>query len=57
MAVDINSINGKKINDPTNSTNVKRVQQLLSQQVDIGECIGPFINIRKKVHQLFKNLK
>jgi len=48
MAIDINLINGKKIDDPTNSANVKRVQQLLSLQADIGECFGPFINIRKK---------
>ena len=48
MAIDINLINGKKIDDPTNSANVKKVQQLLSLQADIGECFGPFINIRKK---------
>lgn len=52
MAVDINLINVKKIDDPTNSNNVKRVQQLLSQQADIGECFGPFINIRKKGTQI-----
>lgn len=48
MAVDINLINGKRIDDPTNASNVRRVQQLLSQEQDIGECFGPFINIRKK---------
>ncbi len=54
MAIDINLINGKKIDDPTNSTNVKRAQQLLSLQADIGECFGPFINIRKKGTQIIQ---
>lgn len=48
MAIDINLINSKRIDDSSNASNVRRVQQLLSQEQDIGECFGPFINIRKK---------
>ncbi|MBL1261267.1 MAG: hypothetical protein COB33_012120 [Thiotrichaceae bacterium] len=47
MAIDINLINGKRIDDPSNESNVRRVQRLFSQEQDIGECFGPFINIRK----------
>lgn len=47
MALDINQINGKRIDDPSNSQSVRRVQQLLTKEPNIGECFGPFINIRK----------
>ena len=47
MAVDINLIDGKKINDPSNSNNVRRFQQAISQRPETGECFGPYINIRK----------
>lgn len=48
MAVDINMINNKRIDDPSNANDVRRFQQKISQHPDVAECFGPFINIRKK---------
>ncbi len=48
MAIDINLIDGKKIDDPANFSNVQKFQLAASQHKDIGECFGPFINIRKR---------
>ena len=54
MAVDINSINDKRIDDPGNFTAVRRFQQFISQHQDVSECFGPFINIRKKSGQVIQ---
>lgn len=48
MAVDINMINDKRIDDPSNANDVRRFQQKISLHPDVAECFGPFINIRKK---------
>jgi len=48
MAIDINLINNKKVDDPANSADVRKFQLMASQHKDIGECFGPFINIRKR---------
>jgi len=48
MAIDVNRINNKKINDPSNMHNVKSFQEIISKQPDVAEYFGPFINIRKK---------
>lgn len=56
MAVDINLINNKRIDDPSNAVNVQKFQQTVSQHPDVAECFGPFINIRKrgsKVTQMY----
>ena len=54
MAVDINKINGKRIDDPSNSQAVRRVQQLLTKEENIGECFGPFLNIRKNGKEIIQ---
>lgn len=46
MAVDINLITKKRIDDPGNLTDVRKFQQVISQHPDVAECYGPFINIR-----------
>ncbi len=48
MAVDINRINGKRIDDKSNAADVLKFQQFLEKHSDIGECFGPSINIRKQ---------
>lgn len=48
MAVDINLINKKRIDDPSNLADVRKFQQVISQHPDVAECFGPFINIRKR---------
>lgn len=48
MAVDINRINNRRIDDPSNASDVMRFQQAVCQLPDIAECFGPFINIRKR---------
>lgn len=48
MAVDINKINNKRVDDPTNANDVRRFQQFVAQHPDVAECFGPFINIRKR---------
>lgn len=48
MAVDINRINDKRIDDPENAGNVRLFQEKISLYPDVAECFGPFINIRKK---------
>jgi len=52
MAVDINLVNNKSIDDLSNSSNVRLFQQTVSQNPDVGECFGPFINIRKRGNQV-----
>lgn len=51
MALDINRINNRRIDDPSNASDVMRFQQAICQIADIAECFGPFINIRKKDSQ------
>lgn len=48
MAVDINLIDGKRVDDISNQTNVRNFQSVLAQHPKIAECFGPFINIRKR---------
>jgi len=48
MAVDINRINNKRIDDPNNANDVKRFQWAISQHSEVAECFGPFVNIRKQ---------
>lgn len=54
MAVDINKINSLRIDDPKNTSSVRRFQQIISQHPDVSECFGPFINIRKKSGQIIQ---
>jgi len=48
MAVGINRINDKRIDDPDNAGNVRLFQEKISLHPDVAECFGPFVNIRKK---------
>ncbi len=52
MAIDINLINDKKIDDPGNLSNVRTFQQIVSQHPDVAECFDPLINIRKRGAQV-----
>lgn len=54
MALDINKVNGKRIDDPSNAQSVRRVQQLLTKEPNIGECFGPFLNIRKNGNEIIQ---
>ncbi len=39
MAVDINKINNRRIDDSSNASDVRRFQQVISQHPDVAECL------------------
>ena len=47
MAVDINVLGGKKVDDPLNNANIQKFQNVIAANPNTGECFGPFINISK----------
>lgn len=48
MAVDINRIESKRIDDKLNAENVQRFQNAIAAHPYTAECFCPFINIRKR---------
>lgn len=48
MAIDINLLGGKRIDDKSNSANVQKFQNIIAANPNTAECFGPFINIRKR---------
>ncbi|MCZ4306016.1 hypothetical protein O4G98_14880 [Zoogloeaceae bacterium G21618-S1] len=52
QALDINRLDGKRIDDVSNGAAVQVFQQAVAAHVDVAECFGPFINIRKRGAQV-----
>jgi hypothetical protein len=48
QAVDINRIDGRRVDDPENAEAVLRFQQAAAAHPDVAECFGPFINQRRR---------
>lgn len=48
QAVDINRIDGRRVDDPANAESVRRFQEAAAAHPDVAECFGPFINQRKR---------
>lgn len=48
MAVDINLIQGKRIDDKSNFIAVQKFQNIIAANPNTSECFGPAINIRKR---------
>lgn len=48
QAVDINRIDGRRVDDPENAQAVLRFQHAAASHPDVAECFGPFINQRKR---------
>jgi uncharacterized protein RhaS with RHS repeats len=50
MACDINEVDGKRVDDPTNMSPVKDLQDAFNRQPNIRENYGPFLNTKTETN-------
>jgi hypothetical protein len=51
MGIDINMINGMRVDAPKNSENMKKLQEAMEKHPAMRECFGPSINVHNKPEQ------